>query len=50
MEKIQTTLTINKEVLGKVKAKAFEYGTNQSKLIEKYVEYCLENNIEVKVE
>lgn len=45
--KSKTTLTIEKEVLGKVKAKAFEYGTNQSELIEKYVKYCLDNEIEV---
>lgn len=48
--KSKTTLTISKEVLGKVKAEAFEHGLNQSQLIEYYVKYCLENNVEVKVE
>lgn len=48
--KIRTTLNIKKETLGKVKAKAFEYGLTQTDLIEKYVEYCLENNIEVITE
>ena len=48
--KSKTTLTISKEVLGKVKAIAFENGLSQSKVIESYVEYCLENNIEVKAE
>ena len=48
--KSKTTLTISKEVLGKVKAIAFDNGLNQSQVIESYVKYCLENDIEVKVE
>ncbi len=48
--KSKTTLTISKEVLGKVKAIAFENGLSQSQVIENYVKYCLENEIEVKAE
>lgn len=48
--KSKTTLTISKEILGKVKAIAFEEGLSQSQVIENYVKYCLENEIEVKVE
>ena len=48
--KSKTTLTISKETLGKVKAIAFEQGLNQSQVIESYVKYCLENNVEVKVD
>lgn len=49
--KSKTTLTISKEILGKVKAIAFEEGLNQSQVIESYVKYCLENGVEAtKVE
>lgn len=48
--KSKTTLTISKETLGKVKAIAFENGLSQSQVIENYVKYCIENNVEVKVE
>ena len=48
--KSKTSLTISKELLGKVKAIAFDNGLNQSEVIESYVRYCLENEIEVKVE
>lgn len=48
--KSKTTLTISKEILGKVKAIAFEEGLNQSEVIESYVKYCLDNEIKVKVE
>lgn len=49
--KSKTSLTISKELLGKVKAIAFDNGLNQSEVIESYVRYCLENGIEVhKVE
>lgn len=46
--KTKTTLIINKETLGKVKSIAFDNGLNQSELIEKYVKYCLENNVEIQ--
>ena len=45
--KIRTTINIEKEILGKVKAKAFDYGLTQTDLIEKYLEYCINNDIEV---
>ena len=48
--KSKTSLTISKELLGKVKAIAFDKNLNQSQVIESYVRYCLENEIEVKVE
>ena len=48
--KSKTTLTISKEILGKVKAIAFEESLSHSQVIESYVRYCLENNVEVKVE
>ena len=50
MVKSKTSLTISKELLGKVKSIAFEEGLNQSQVIESYVKYCLENNVEVKAE
>lgn len=51
MEKAKTSLTISKELLGKVKAIATVESLNQSEVIESYVKYCLENNIKVnKVE
>ena len=46
--KSKTSLTISKELLGKVKSIAFDNGLNQSEVIESYVKYCLENDIEVK--
>ncbi len=45
--KTKTTLTISRELLGKVKSIAFDNGLNQSEVIESYVNYCLENEIEV---
>ena len=45
--KSKTSLTISKELLGKVKTVAFDNGLNQSEVIESYVKYCLENEIEV---
>ena len=49
--KSKTSLTISKELLGKVKTVAFDNGLNQSEVIESYVKYCLENGVEVnKVE
>ena len=46
--KSKTSLTISKELLGKVKTVAFDNGLNQSEVIESYVKYCLENEIEVQ--
>ena len=48
--KSKTTLTISKETLGKVKAIAFDQGLSQSQVIESYVKYCIENDVEVKLE
>ena len=48
--KSKTSLTISKDLLGKVKAVAFDNDLTQSEVIESYVKYCLENNVEVKLE
>ena len=51
MDKAKTSLTISKELLGKVKAIATVKDLNQSEVIESFVKYCLENDVEVnKVE
>jgi len=48
--KSKTSLTISKELLGKVKAIAFDNDLTQSEVIESYVKYCLENNVEIEAE
>ena len=51
MEKAKTSLTISKELLGKVKAIATVKDLNQSEVIERFVKYGLDNEIDVnKVE
>lgn len=46
--KSKTSLTISKELLGKVKTVAFNSNLTQSEVIESYVSYCLENGIGAK--
>ena len=51
MDKAKTSLTISKELLGKVKAVATVKDLTQSEVIESFVKYGLENDVEViKVE
>ena len=46
--KSKTSLTISKELLGKVKTVAFDNNLTQSEVIESFVSYCLENEVGVK--
>lgn len=48
MEEIRTTLKIDRELLKKVKDVAFDNGLTQNEVILNYLEYCLENEVEIK--
>ena len=47
MDEIRTTLKINRELLKQVKDVAFDNNLTQNELIIKYLEYCVENKIEI---
>lgn len=47
MDEIRTTLKINRELLKQVKDVAFDNNLTQNELIIKYLEYCVENKVEI---
>ena len=48
MDEIRTTLKIDRDLLKKVKDVAFDNNLTQNDLMINYLEYCLENEVEVK--
>ena len=44
---VRTTLKIDRELLKQIKDVAFDKNITQNDLIVKYLEYCVENEIEV---
>lgn len=47
---VRTTLAIERPLLKKVKDVAFDNGLTQNEVIIKFVEYCVENEVEIKKE
>lgn len=47
MEEIRTTLKIERELLKKVKNVGFDKNLTQNEVIIKYLEYCVNNDVEI---
>ena len=45
---VRTTLAIERELLKKVKDVAFDNNLTQNEVIIKYLEYCVNNDVEIK--
>ena len=48
VEKMRTTLAIERDLLKKVKDVAFDNNLTQNEVIIKFVEYCVENDVDIK--